>query len=382
MKETKTAEVVETNEAITILDQSGLEQSKAQYILNQFQDYFKSAAELELKAKSIVVTDATQLTEMKQAREYRIALKNKRCEVENTRVKLKEQSIREGKAIDGVANVLKALIVPLEEHLEKQERFAEIAEAKRKSELAQTRKEQLAQFECDSSFYDLGNMPNEQYVDLVAGAELTYNQKIEAKKREEKERIDREAADAKRRQDIEDENKRLRKEADDRSKKEAAEKAEKEAKDAEIMKIRKQYLLNLGFKDDPQAQLLDNGIASISYAIIVRLFDNEFNQYLADMKKRIQDHNEKIEADRKLKDIEDKAAEQKKEKDKADRKAKRAPDKSKLEVLAAELNLINWPECNEDDYQEVVDYAKTGISEIVDYLKTSAKALDQTTDKI
>jgi hypothetical protein len=39
---------------------------------------------------------------------------------------LKEQALREGKAVDGIANVLKALIVPLEEHLDKQERFVEI----------------------------------------------------------------------------------------------------------------------------------------------------------------------------------------------------------------------------------------------------------------
>lgn len=114
-----------------IVQESGLEKSKAQILLDNFSDYFKLAAEWEIKAKTLVITDVSQKTEMKMAREGRLFLKGKRLEVEKTRKTLKEQSLREGKAIDGIANVLKAVIEPIENYLDEQEKFVERKEAER-----------------------------------------------------------------------------------------------------------------------------------------------------------------------------------------------------------------------------------------------------------
>ena len=108
-----------------IVKESGLEGTKAKELLDNFSDYFTLAAEWEQKAKVLVVTDGTQVAEMKMAREGRLFLREKRIAVENTRKKMKEQSLREGKAIDGIANVLKALIVPIEDYLDEQEHFLE-----------------------------------------------------------------------------------------------------------------------------------------------------------------------------------------------------------------------------------------------------------------
>ena len=122
------------NQLQVIVQESGLEPSKAKYILEKFQDYFEVASEWEKKAKALVVTNESQVTEMEMARTGRLFLREKRIAVENARKNLKEQSLREGKAIDGIANVLKALIVPIEEYLEKQEKFVEIREeAKREA---------------------------------------------------------------------------------------------------------------------------------------------------------------------------------------------------------------------------------------------------------
>lgn len=122
------------NQLQIIVKESGLESTKAKYILNQFQDYFEIASEWEKKAKSLVVTNESQVAEMEMARTGRLFLREKRIAVETARKNLKEQSLREGKAIDGIANVLKALIVPIEEYLEHQEKFVEIREeAKREA---------------------------------------------------------------------------------------------------------------------------------------------------------------------------------------------------------------------------------------------------------
>ena len=124
----------EENKLELIVKESGLEATKAQTMLKEFQDYFEIAAEWEARAKAIVVTSADQTVDMKIAREGRLFLREKRIAIEKTRKALKEQALREGKAIDGIANVLKALIVPLEEYLGQQEHFVEIQAAQKAEE--------------------------------------------------------------------------------------------------------------------------------------------------------------------------------------------------------------------------------------------------------
>lgn len=171
-----------------IIKENNLDQTKADYILNNFQNYFQLASEWETKAKSIIVTDEKQEAEMKMARAGRLFLREKRIAIEDARKKLKEQSLREGKAIDGIANVLKALIVPIEEYLEKQEKFVEIKKAEKLEAL-----------------------------------------RIEMERKEEEERIAKEKAEAEERERIKIENDRLKKEAEEREKKHREEQAKAEA---------------------------------------------------------------------------------------------------------------------------------------------------------
>jgi hypothetical protein len=118
-----------------IVKESGLEATKAKYILDKFQNYFEIASEWEKKAKTLVVTKESQVAEMQMARTGRLFLREKRIAIENARKELKEQALREGKAIDGIANVLKALIVPIEEYLERQEKFIELQQEKKNETL-------------------------------------------------------------------------------------------------------------------------------------------------------------------------------------------------------------------------------------------------------
>ena len=177
------------NQLLIIVKESGLEKTKAQVLLDNFTDYFQIAAEWETKARAIVVTDPKQKADMAMARVGRLFLREKRIAIEKTRKELKEQALREGKAIDGIANVLKALIVPIEEHLERQEKFIEIK-----------------------------------------AAEKAEQERIDAEIKAEQERISREKAEEAERIRIREENIRLQKEAEEREKKmkaerEAAEKA-------------------------------------------------------------------------------------------------------------------------------------------------------------
>jgi len=176
------------NKLQLIVNESGLEMTKAQYILDKFTGYFEIAAEWEKKAGDIVVVDETNKVEMQMARVGRLFLRDKRIGIEKARVELKEQALREGKAIDGIANVLKALIVPIEEYLDKQERFTELKELR-----------------------------------------LAEEKRIEDEKKAEEERLAKEEADRKEQERIRLENIKLKEEVEAREKKMAEERAKAEA---------------------------------------------------------------------------------------------------------------------------------------------------------
>ena len=165
--------------------------------MKQFQGCFEFAAIWETKAKTIVVNDASQTADMKIARIGRLELREKRIEVEKVRKAMKEQSLREGKAIDGIANVLKGLIIPIEEYLDKQEHFVELKEKER----------------------------------LEA-------ERVERERKEEEERIAQEKAEAEERERIRLDNERLKKEAEEREATLMKERAK--AEEAERERIRQE----------------------------------------------------------------------------------------------------------------------------------------------
>lgn len=196
----QTTKKVKDNQLALIVRNSGLVEAKAKILLDNFSNYFEIAADWERKAKAIIVTDPTQMAEMQMARTGRLFLREKRIAIEKTRKQLKEQSLREGKAIDGIANVLKALIVPIEEYLERQEKFIEIRIA-----------------------------------------EEAERKRIEAEKKAEEERIAKEKAEIEEQKRIRKENERLRKEAEEKEKELTEERAKVEAEKAKAEAERRAY---------------------------------------------------------------------------------------------------------------------------------------------
>ena len=184
-----------------------------------FAGFFETAAKWRDQAAAI--------TDPKLARTARLELKNLRVAADKKRKELKEDSLRMGRAIDGANNILLSIIVPIERGLEDIEKAEErrIAE-----ELRQRTEARIAEF---SPFITpgmlmppLGAMTEEQFQATLADAKLLYEMKLEASRKAEAERIEREAAEARERLRIAGENERLRKEAAER---EAQMKAEREA---------------------------------------------------------------------------------------------------------------------------------------------------------
>ena len=149
------------------------------------------------KAYEIEVTDESQVELMQQAREGRLLLKAKRVEIEKTRVRLKEQSLLEGRFIDSLAKRLKEIIEPAEKHLEIQEKYAETKEQLRKAKLKIDRLALLNPYltVLDLDAFDLSTMSEVAFTTILNGAKVAFEdyQKEQEKIRLEQEEMEKRA---------------------------------------------------------------------------------------------------------------------------------------------------------------------------------------------
>ena len=169
--------VEEKNELVVLIEGSNVEESTLASLKEAFLPFYTQAKEWEGRAKQLTVTSIDQVAEMKMAKVARLQIKSIRTDVEKRRKEMKEDSLRKGKAIDAVANMLKGLLEPIEEHLEEQEKFAERIEQKRKNELAESRTKQLQAVEVTPDFYDLHNMPEDQFKILLENSTNAFNKR-------------------------------------------------------------------------------------------------------------------------------------------------------------------------------------------------------------
>lgn len=357
------------NGLVKLVNDSGLDKTKSQVLLENFSNYFEIASDWENKAKMLVITSIEQKAEMKMAREGRLFLKEKRIAVEKTRKALKENALREGQTIDAIAKVLTNLIVPIEKDLEEKEKFAEIQEAKRIEALNDLRVREIEPYiEFVPYGIEFGKISEEDYQKLLSGAKLQKTAKEEAERRAEEERIAKEKAvqihnerkdqllpywnfipmeyrnddfstftdeewtdrldwcksekqkddDAKEAQRIE--NERLKAEADAKEKQLMAERAKADAE-------RREHERQLQIQRDKQAKLEAERKAEL----------------------------ERIEAERKARED-------------AERKVKSAPDKEKLHQLAKKINELEMPEVSSGEAIRIIENATLLLNKTAKYI--------------
>jgi len=216
------------DELVALVATGELDEAKSEYLIDRFSEIAGIAASADAKAREIVVTDESQVSEMRAARELRLELRAKRIEVEKARKQLKEQALREGQAIDRVAKWLKGLIEPTEQYLDEQEHFVEI---KRKAE------EEARRIEAEKLLREKEERERKEREE----AERREREEMERRRREaeeeaKRERAAREAAEAKARAEREEAE---RKAAEERRKAEAAARAEREAHEKAIAEERR-----------------------------------------------------------------------------------------------------------------------------------------------
>jgi hypothetical protein len=222
------------NQLQVILKEQNIEKESATAIVKAFGGPFEEAGEILATYKSIEVTDESQTDLMLQARSKRLALKKARTTVETNRKALKEDIVKQARAIDSIARFVKESIQPAEEYLEQQEKFAEIKRAERAAQLKAERVEKLMQYTDDISVYNLSVMSNDQFNTLLNTLKAQHEAKLAEEKRIEAERIAKEKSEAEERERVRKENERLKKEAEEREAVAAKERAEAEKREAKL----------------------------------------------------------------------------------------------------------------------------------------------------
>lgn len=339
------------NQLLVITNQAGLAEEKSKQLLSSFGNLFNDARQTVKFAKDIVVTDISQVEEMRKARETRLELKNIRVQVEKTRKQLKEQAVRENKAIDGISNVIKALIVPAEEYLENQEKFAERLETERKAKVEAERISQLSKFVEGAENYSLHPdlMSQETFSKLLENSKLASEARKKAEEEAEKERLAKIEADRVEQERIRQENIKLKAEADKREKELAIEREkiakENKARETKLAKERAEQQKKLEAEQKKQTAL-----------------QNELRLQREAEAKKEAERLAKIEADNKAID-------------EANRKKLLAPDKEKLLELASMFDSFQLPAVSSKEAMGVIRATEVMIGKMTGYIRERAKTL-------
>lgn len=197
-----------------IVQRNAVELEVALPIIRAFAPFYLELLTLAEEAKKINVTDATQIMEIKQARAVRLKMRDARIGSTKVKDEQKEVFLRMGKAVQGIHNGNLAIAEPEEARLQEMENFAERAEAKRKADRAATRLAQLQALGEDAGYYNLFDMPEEQFDELVAKLEAAKRQREAEAAQREADRLELEEMERQEREAQRLENERLKKEAD------------------------------------------------------------------------------------------------------------------------------------------------------------------------
>jgi hypothetical protein len=319
----------------TIISDNNLPEEEGKLIRSGFEGFESVVSEWGKKAKSIVVTSEDQTDLMAEAKEGKKAMQEVRKNITETHKKLKEVALRKGQALDAVKRYYLSLIEPIEEYLEAQSKFAEIAEAKRKAEKLESRTEELSKYIENLEIYNLETMSDEAFDQLLADAKKQHQIKLDEAKKLEEERIQKEKAEKLEQERVRKENEKLR--------------LENEKKEKALQEQKR-------LQAEREAKIKANNEAKLQKQKEVQ--EAKF--------RKEREAKEKLERELKAK----KDAEAKKLKEEEElrkmlladqKKLELAPDKNKLQYFAGTLLATEYPEVKSEEAKKIV----AGIKELM-----------------
>jgi colicin import membrane protein len=200
---------------------SGLELTEAQTIASNYAPFFERIAEKESQVKNLEKGNALHVD---MAKRIRIDLGRICSEIELQKKKDKEAVLIRGRFVDGLFNAANGYGRLTQETAKEVEDHFERMEAERIAKLKSMRIEILAPHVDNPEMFQVELMSEEAFQNLVEGQKLAKIARVEAERKAEQERIEREAAEEAERERVRLENERL--------------KAEAEAREIEIQKER------------------------------------------------------------------------------------------------------------------------------------------------
>ena len=360
----------------------------------------EQALRLKGLVETLTVTDAAQTSEMAIARATRLELRKLRSTIEHKRVELKEDALRRGKQIDAAANELKALIEPLETRLLEQETFLAREEAKRKVALFAERAEKLLPFNVTPSAFNLAEMSELDFEQLLANSRTAHEAKLEAARKAEEERAAREQAEAAERERIRQENIRLKAEAEERErvakiereevererreaaaaaecerlrveaeKRAAAEQARREREAVEAKAAEDQRIA----AEKAAAELAAQRVEAERIQAERDVKDAAERFHLSALAKAEREAREKLEREAKAK--RDKEERERKAAEKAARDAAKAPDKIKLAGFAGVVRGLSVPTLTTLEGNGVAKEVEKAIRDLATWIDGKAASL-------
>lgn len=363
--------------AIVLKVPTDIEEATALNLRQSFESLFAEADEWRTKAMAIKVTSLEDKDSMKQAGKVRLELKRIRCAAETMRKKLKERALREGRAIDGIYNVLEFGILPLEKHCEEQEKYAAKLELDRMTRLREERHAALAGLDFSAPM-DLGLLTEEAWQNVLRDAQELCELRKKRAEDEARAAEERARAEAEERKKQAEENERLRREAEE-AKRAAAEaerklKAEREEAEARERAIREEAERKAQAERD---RILKETEEAEARALAER---NRLEEEALMQRKAVEAAQQKVreaerlEADR-LANEAARAEMAKREAEAAKRKAALAPDREKLMRLSQGVLEIEVPECVTPEGKETLRLIEARFIEMSEWIEQVVKKL-------
>lgn len=177
------------NKLQVIIQKSGLSEIQAKPLLDSFGDLFVQAHKLKAQADGIKVVSEDDVDGMKKARELRLQTAKVRQEADRKRKELKEPYLRGANAAQAIFNDIRDITKPVEEYLEKQEKFAEIKKQLLLEKRYSDRVEELSTYVDDISVFSLKEMSDEGFGKLLESSKQAYFARLEAEKKAQEEKL-------------------------------------------------------------------------------------------------------------------------------------------------------------------------------------------------
>lgn len=292
--------------------------------------------ELDAEFKNIVAEEEITPMLCAQASTLRKKYVKVRTGADEAHKAAKENIIIEGRAIDGLRNIIKFATTENEEKLKEIEEHFERKEQKRLADLLEVRSKELFALDIDPSIYKLTEIDEASYASILSAGREAFAEKKRSEAKAEEDRIAKAKAEAEEAERMRAENEQLKLAAEAREKELAKERAkaeeEKERVRKEAEKLKKAH--EDGLQKEREAR-------------------------------------EKVEAELKAKA--DAEAFEALEKAKAEKIARLAPDKEKLEKFASSLIQLEMPSVTSPEANAILLKAQELLLKTSEYILSQSK---------